>query len=92
MNAGDAMDKLKRIRGVSWRWKQDAPADAHENPGIGVVAQEVEAVFPDLVETGPDGLKRVNYMGLVGPLIEAVKELDARLTELEEREARRGKP
>jgi hypothetical protein len=52
-------------------------------PTIGVVAQDVEKVFPELVTTGRDGFKRVNYVGLIGPLIEAVKELDQRLSAIE---------
>ena len=77
--------RLRRITGVTWRWRDDAPAEAKRNPGIGVVAQDVEAVFPELVHTGPDGFKRVDYKGLIGPLIEAVKELDDRVRELEAR-------
>jgi hypothetical protein len=77
--------RLARIRGVSWRWREEAPPEAKEQPGIGVIAQEVEAVFPELVETGPDGLKRVDYVGLIGPMIEAIKELDERLQALEQR-------
>jgi hypothetical protein len=50
-----------------------------------VIAQEVEEVFPELVETTPEGLKKVNYDGLFAPLIEVVKELDARLQVVEER-------
>ena len=42
---------------------------------MGVIAQEVESVFPELVaDTNP---KQVNYNGLIGVLIEAVKELKA---------------
>jgi hypothetical protein len=52
---------------------------------MGVIAQDVEAVFPELVTTGADGHKRVAYTGLIGPLIEAVKELDERLRAVEER-------
>jgi regulator of replication initiation timing len=40
-----------------------------------VIAQEVETVYPDLVDTDAKGMKSVNYTGFVGPLIEAVKEL-----------------
>jgi hypothetical protein len=54
-----------------------------------VLAQDVEAVFPDLVETGPDGLKQVNYAGLIAPVIEAIKELDSRLSALETQLANR---
>jgi hypothetical protein len=52
---------------------------------MGVIAQEVEAVFPELVHTDERGVKMVSYTGLVGVLIEAVKELDARLEALETR-------
>ena len=48
-----------------------------------MVAQDVEKVFPELVSTGWNGYKRVDYVGLIGPLIEAVKELDQRLSILE---------
>ena len=52
---------------------------------MGVIAQDAEKVFPELVETTPEGLKRVTYEGLIAPLIEAVKELDERVRVLEER-------
>jgi hypothetical protein len=78
-----ATDGVGNLRGVTWEWQEDAPPDAKHQPGIGVIAQDVEAVFPELVQTGADGIKRVNYVGLIGPLIEAIKELDARLRALE---------
>jgi hypothetical protein len=74
---------------VTWKWRDNAPARAKERPGIGVIAQDVEAVFPELVDTGPEGFKRVNYIGLIAPLIEAVKELDERVQALEAREKQR---
>jgi len=90
---GDAGDRFERsavgdileLRGVTWQWRDDAPAEAKEQPGLGVIAQEVERVFPDLVETGEDGVKRVHYYGLIGPLIEAVRELDKRVRAVEDR-------
>ena len=54
-------------------------------PGMGVIAQDVERVFPELVETTLEGLKRVEYTGLIAPIIEAIKELDDRLRALEAR-------
>jgi hypothetical protein len=48
---------------------------------MGVIAQEVETVFPDLVLT-EGGVKRVRYLGLVPPLMAAVGELDARVASL----------
>ncbi len=78
-----ATDKIARLRGVTWEWREDAPEDAKEQPGMGVIAQEVEKVFPDLVTTTDEGLKKVDYNGLIAPLIEAVKELDERVRSLE---------
>jgi hypothetical protein len=54
---------------------------------MGVIAQEVEKVFPDLVTTDEQGRKKVEYEGLIAPLIEAVKELDGRVRILEARMA-----
>lgn len=82
-------DRLERIRGVTWRWN-DASAAHGKVPGsddAGVIAQEVEAVFPELVVTTAEGVKRVNYTGLVGVVIEAVKELKAKNDALEKRVA-----
>jgi trimeric autotransporter adhesin len=80
-----ATGKLSRITGVTWRWRKDAPEDAKTQPGMGVIAQDVEAVFPELVTTDEQGRKKVDYAGLIGPLIEAVKELDDRVRALEEK-------
>ncbi len=80
-------EKLAKIRGVTWRWNDQAELVGLE-PGradAGVLAQEVEAVYPELVTTGPEGFKQVNYTGLVGVLIEAVKELKQKNDELERR-------
>jgi hypothetical protein len=70
---------------VTWEWRDDAPAEAKEQPGIGVIAQDVEKVFPALVSTDEQGRKQVDYIGLIAPLIEAVKELDDRVRALETR-------
>jgi hypothetical protein len=80
-----ATGRLSRITGVTWRWRAGAPDDAKVQPGMGVIAQDVEAVFPELVTTDEQGRKKVDYAGLVGPVIEAIKELDARLTAVEQR-------
>jgi hypothetical protein len=92
VNGGDALGRLRRLRGVTWRWRDDAPRDAKATPGIGVVAQDVEAVFPELVQLDARGFKTVHYVGLIGPLIEAVKELDERLRRVEERLAQLAPP
>jgi hypothetical protein len=84
------LDKLAEIRGVSYvpRHVGGLAGQFEEKPAIGVVAQEVEAVFPELVSTiGGHPYKGVNYGGLTAVLLEAVKELKAALDPLLERVA-----
>jgi len=73
-----SIDILKDINGVKFVWKELG------TPSVGVIAQDVEKVLPELVsERGDNGTKSVNYNGLVGVLIEAVKELSSRVESLE---------
>ena len=77
-NVEDAVTLINQIRGVKFKWRE---SDA---PSVGVIAQEVEEILPELVSTRSDnGDKSVNYNGLVGVLIEAVKELSSRVEHLE---------
>ena len=71
-----ATEMLNQLRGVKFTWKEN------DEKSVGVIAQEVEAILPELVR-GEEGNKSVNYSGLIGVLIEAVKELSARVEELE---------
>jgi hypothetical protein len=72
----DALDKLQHIRGVSFEWTNANPSPAPRE--IGVIAQEVEAVFPELVKPwGDQGYKGVSYDGLTAVLLEGVKALKA---------------
>ena len=68
-----ALKNILSLRGVSYYWK-DRDDDTQQ---IGVIAQEVEKIYPQLVHTNEDGYKSVAYANLVSPLIEAVKELHA---------------
>lgn len=68
--------KIAAINGVSFNWLES------NKPSLGVIAQEIEQVLPELVATGSDGFKSVNYSGIIGVLIEAVKELQAELAAL----------
>ena len=81
----EATRKLRELRGVTWEWREEAPPEAKQQPGMGVIAQDVEKVFPQLVSTDEQGRKQVDYSGLIAPLIEAVKELDDRVQTLEAR-------
>ncbi|MCF7846350.1 MAG: tail fiber domain-containing protein [Candidatus Peribacteraceae bacterium] len=73
------IDVIKKLRGVSFNWKDDGRAD------IGLIAQEVEQVLPEIVHTDSEtGLKSVEYGNLVAPLIEAVKEQQKQIEALQQ--------
>ncbi len=76
----DAMDKVEKLRGVTFDWN-----DERRSPNVGVIAQDVEAVLPQLVQTREDGTKAVAYDKLVPLLIEALKDLKASSDELYDR-------
>ena len=71
----DPLGKVMQINGVGFRWK-DTKEDA-----IGVIAQDIEEVIPEVVKN-TDHIKTVNYNGLIGVLIEAIKEQQRQILEL----------
>ena len=68
------LDKIIKLNGVTFNWKEN------QKPSIGVIAQELEKVLPELVTQG--NIKTVNYNGIIGVLIEAVKEQQKQIEEL----------
>jgi len=76
----DSTDTLLKIHGVRMKWKESGRND------IGVIAQEVQKAYPELVHE-QDGMLTVDYEKLVAPLIESVRELDRRISALEKAEA-----
>ena len=74
-----ALALVRQMRGVRYQRLDTGVA------GIGVIAQELREVTPELIAENPDGLLSVAYGNLVGVLIEAVKELAARVETLETR-------
>jgi hypothetical protein len=74
----DGLSTVEKLRGVSFKWKNSG------EKSYGIIAQELEALLPDLVSSA-GGHKSVNYNGLIGFLIEAVKELSDRVDELEKK-------
>ena len=71
----DALDTIASLRGVKFSWKESG------KPSLGVIAQELEKVLPELVN-GDDN-KTVIYNGLIAVAIEAIKELKSRVEVLE---------
>ena len=73
----DPLAKVVQIEGVSFNWKQD------NRPALGVIADQIEKVIPELVHG--DDPKTVNYNGLVGLLIEVVKDQQTQIDDLNKR-------
>jgi len=71
----NALELINSIEGVRFKWKFNS------KPSIGVIAQQVEEILPELVSVGDS--KTVNYNGFIGILIEAVKELSLKVEDLE---------
>jgi len=71
---GNALEITEQLRGVSFDWKETGRSS------YGVIAQELEEVLPELVKQGE--VKSVNYNGIIGVLIEAIKELKREVREL----------
>ena len=80
---GSTLNKLHQIEGKTYSLKKDE----EHTPKIGVLAQEVQAVFPELVTEGGDGILSVNYQGLVPVLINAINEQEVKIAALEAQNA-----
>lgn len=84
-NIENATDKVMAINGVRYNWTDEAQAN-HDHLGeakeLGVIAQQVEKVAPEIVKTREDGTKAVQYERLCALLIESIKELKQEINEL----------
>lgn len=75
----DSLQKVLQLQGVSFNLKSTG------QPSVGLIAQDVEKVFPELVSTNKvTGLKSVAYENLVAPLIESVKEQQKEINNLQQ--------
>ena len=72
----DALSDVLKMQGVRYNWRQAEFPELNFPKGeqIGVIAQDLEKILPELVLTGPDGYKSVSYEKLTPVLIEAIKE------------------
>lgn len=88
----NSMQKLNQLRGVSFKYKTMPLSDTavigttiqeDTSTCLGFIAQEVEAVVPAAVRTDEFGVKAVNYAGLIGLLVEAIKEQQTQINNLQ---------
>ena len=77
----DSADKVDRLRGVHFIWNENAGESKNGQKDIGVIAQDVEKDFPELVYTDKNGVKKVRYEGLIPVLIEAIKDLRKQISD-----------
>jgi hypothetical protein len=82
----NALEKINRISGVEFDWTDEYLQNHGGEDGyfirkhdVGVIAQEIEKVLPEVVGTRDDGIKAVKYEKLISLLIEAIKELNTKI-------------
>jgi hypothetical protein len=72
-----ALDQIASLRPVTFQWKKTG------KPDMGLIAQEIAPVYPDLVARGADDRLSVEYISLMAPLIASIQELKKRDDEIE---------
>jgi hypothetical protein len=80
-----ALDRLLQLRGVCFEWKEPERMGGLSGPQRGLIAQEVEKVFPEWVDTGSDGMKAVSLRGFEALIIEAFRSLKSDIDAINKR-------
>lgn len=75
----NSLQKIIRLGGYHYYWKDE---NADSRLQTGVLAQEVQKMFPELVTENKDGILAVNYSGLIPVMIESIKEQQKQIDEL----------
>jgi hypothetical protein len=73
----NALERVDKLKGVYYHWKDE---NEDKTQQIGLIAQDVQKQFPELVNTDKNGILSVDYPKLTAILIECVKELKQKLT------------
>ncbi len=82
----NALEKVKTLTGVEFDWKEEtAHVHGYHGHDVGIIAQDVQAVLPEAVRTNDSGYLSVRYEKMIALLIEANKELAARVELLEQK-------
>jgi hypothetical protein len=78
------LEKISQISGVEFDWIEDEPFHGNKGHDVGVIAQEIELVIPEAVQTRESGMKAVQYDKIIPLLIESIKEQQKQIDELKE--------
>ena len=85
-NIADATHKVESLDGVNFKWNDKAPEwtnDLEDKQDVGLIAQQVQQIVPSAVTTRDDGYLAVDYKRVIPLLVESIKELSARVKQLE---------
>ena len=78
-----AIFKVKQIRGVTFDWNEKSnKLQQEKGHDVGLIAQEVEKVLPEVIQIREDGIKAISYEKVVPLLVEAIKEQQIQIEEL----------
>jgi len=72
----NSLEKIVQLDGISYKYNNDVS----QKTQVGFIAQQVETIFPEVVETDKNGFKSMIYSNLVAPVVEAIKELYEKIT------------
>ena len=86
LNIPDALEKVESLNGVTFDFKEGMAPEGRSGRQVGMIAQEVMEVLPDVVRQDNDGFYGMEYERVVPLLVEAIKDLSKKVKELEERE------
>ena len=78
------LEKISQISGVEFDWIEDEPFHGNKGHDVGVIAQEIELVIPEAVQTRESGMKAVQYDKIIPLLIESIKEQQKQIEDLKE--------
>jgi hypothetical protein len=82
----NALEKVNQISGNTYDWKEGYDEiHSHKGNDVGVIAQEIESILPQIVTNRDSGYKAVQYEKIIPLLIEAIKELSAKVNSLEKK-------
>ena len=80
-----ALDKVSKLQGVTFDWKQKKDSILELKEDIGFIAQDVKKVLPELVRKNKDGILSMRHQGIAPILLEAIKELKAEIEDLKKK-------
>jgi len=82
----DPISKIRQLKGVEFEWNESQSAHPTGTKDIGIIAQDLQKIYPELVATGSNGYLGINSYGkLAGLLIEAIKEQSSEIDVLKQK-------